>query len=98
MLGQLDVGVQYQSVGESPELSDLAARIIGCNGKFAARCHVNIDDGWQFCSVTHDLLATPRICIPARAKGRRRQNSQDRPIQPPLYAVSAWASTASGGA
>jgi len=32
MLGQLDVGVQYQSVGESPELSYRPARIIGSTG------------------------------------------------------------------
>ena len=101
MPGQFDAGVQHRSMGEPPELADLAARIISRTGKLAARCHIDLDDVWQFCSVAHALLATPRICIrpgPKVTAGVARQNSQDRPTQPPLNAVSACDSTGSGAA
>ena len=48
MPGQFDAGVQHRSMGEPPKLADLATRIISRTGKHAARCHIDLEDKWQF--------------------------------------------------
>lgn len=102
--------------GRIAVIVDRAAHVIGRSRRLIVRCHVNVDDLWQFCSVAHSYRATPRNWLRARAKGRRncarksgierkrgsrvrlyacsrvgncRQNSQNRPAQPPLNSVSA---------
>ena len=82
MPGQFDASVQHRSVGEPTELSDLALRVLGRAGQSTVRRHVDVEDGWEFVSVPHDLVVTPRDCMRARAKGHRTMDDGPCPDTP----------------
>ncbi|VBA51325.1 hypothetical protein LAUMK41_00859 [Mycobacterium attenuatum] len=102
MFGNPNTGVQHRPVRETPELADLGACVIDRAGKLAARGHVDLDSWWQFCFVAHDLLLRREsVCGPGpkvTAQPAQRQNSHDRPAQPPLNPLSTRANTGSGAA